>query len=90
MARLTGSGSSRARAAWGSVWLGRIHPPPARRDRPARGPGPESEASGPRRRHSPGPLQSAHTSLLRSRFDMVPASPAGNPTTIEAAVALPL
>lgn len=42
------------------------------------------------RRHSPGPLQSAHTSLLRSRFDMVPASPAGNPATAEAAAALPL
>lgn len=28
-----------------------------------------------------GPLQSAHTSLLRSRFDMVPASPAGNPAS---------
>lgn len=89
MARLTGSGSSRARAAWGSEWLGRSHPP-ARGDRPARGPGPEGEASGPRRRHSPGPLQSAHTSLLRSRFDMVPASPAGNPATTEAAAALPL
>lgn len=42
------------------------------------------------RRHSPGPLQSAHTSLLRSRFDMAPTSPAGNPATAEAAAALPL
>lgn len=50
-------------------------------------PGERGERAG---RHSPGPLQSAHTSLLRSRFDMVPASPAGNPATAEAAAALPL
>lgn len=87
-ARLTGQGQSRAPEARGSERLGRSQAP-ARGDRPTRGPGRESAASGPRR-HSPGPLQSAHTSLLRSRFDMVPASPAGNPATAEAAAALPL
>lgn len=52
-----------------------------RRDRRTQGGGPgavvrvrRAEGSGPGRCNSPGPLQSAHTSLLRSRFDMAPAS----------------